>query len=57
MRIRVGGTFRLPWPGEIGGDVTEVYCPRCARERLARVQAGEYAGMPEFVAARKSVNL
>jgi hypothetical protein len=52
MRIRVGGAFRLPWPGEVSGEVTEVFCPRCARERLARVQAGEFAGVGGFVAAR-----
>lgn len=44
MRIRVKGMFRLPWPGEIGGqEVEEVFCVRCARERLAQVQAGEFA--------------
>lgn len=56
MRIRVRGSFRLPWPGEVGGEVTEVYCPRCARERLARIQAGEYAVAQQFAPARKSVN-
>lgn len=46
MRIRVEGTFRLPWPGEIGGqEVAEIYCARCAKDRLARVQAGEFAAM------------
>ncbi|MDR1533531.1 MAG: hypothetical protein LBU64_00300 [Planctomycetota bacterium] len=53
QRIRVGEAFRLPWPGELkGGDeVAEVYCPRCAREMLGRIQAGEFA--VENVSARK----
>ena len=42
-RIRVDGQFRLPWPGELDGEISEVYCPRCARERLERVRAGELA--------------
>lgn len=42
-RIRVDGGFRLPWPGELEGGVSEVYCPRCAREMLARIQSGEFA--------------
>lgn len=52
LRIRVEGMFRLPWPGEIGGEqIEEVYCVRCARERLARVRAGEYA-MVAYVGRR-----
>lgn len=42
-RIRVNGLFRLPWPGELEGEIVEVFCPRCAKERLARVRAGEFA--------------
>lgn len=41
-RIRVDGVFRLPWPGELGGEIAEVFCSRCAKEMLARIQAGEF---------------
>ncbi|MDR1518557.1 MAG: hypothetical protein LBU23_00220 [Planctomycetota bacterium] len=43
QRIRVNGAFRLPWPGELEGRIVEVYCPRCAREMIARIRAGEFA--------------
>lgn len=56
MRIRVGGAFRLPWPGEVTSEVAEVYCSRCARERLARIQAGEFAGDIQFNPVRKVAN-
>ena len=42
-RIRMDGEFRLPWPGELKGRISEVYCPHCAKEALARIQAGEFA--------------
>ncbi|MDR2392423.1 MAG: hypothetical protein LBE84_12200 [Planctomycetota bacterium] len=43
-RIRVDGRFRLPLPGErLEGRTAEVYCPRCAREMLVRIRAGEFA--------------
>lgn len=41
-RIRVDGVFRLPWPGELDGEISEVYCAKCAREMLDRIQAGEF---------------
>ena len=57
LRVRVNGNFRLPFPGEIKGEVAEVYCLRCARERLSRVQAGEFATDMAFpAAARKAAN-
>jgi hypothetical protein len=56
LRIRVNGGFRLPWPGEVRGEVAEVYCARCARERLARIQAGEFAGEYGVAAARRAAN-
>lgn len=43
LRIRVDGVFRLPWPGEVNAPVAEVFCPRCAKDLLARIQAGEFA--------------
>lgn len=47
-RIRADGIFRLPWPGEMeGAKVSEVYCPRCAKEMLARIQNGEFAHLHE----------
>ena len=52
-RIRVAGRFRLPLPGERPeGRIAEVYCPRCAREMLARIRAGEFA-VEDGVAARR----
>ncbi len=42
-RIEDNGEFRLPWPGELGVDIREVYCPRCARETLRSIQAGAFA--------------
>ena len=56
MRIRVAGAFRLPWPGEVTSEVAEVYCSRCARDRLARIQAGEFAGDIQFMPMRKAAN-
>lgn len=55
-RIRVDGVFRLPWPGELDGERAEVFCSRCARERLARIQAGEFARSWEMEAPRKAAN-
>lgn len=56
MRIRVNGGFRLPWPGEVNGEVAEVFCSRCARDRLARIQAGEFAHDFHFAGVRKAAN-
>lgn len=42
-RIRDDGEFRLPWPGELGHEIAETYCPRCARETLQRIQNGDFA--------------
>ena len=53
-RIRIDGMFRLPWPGELDGDVVEVYCSRCAKDMLARIQAGEFAF--HSAAERKAAN-
>ena len=56
-RIRVDGLFRLPWPGErLDGRVAEVYCPRCAREMLARIRAGEFATEDGTAPRRDAVN-
>ncbi len=56
-RIRVDGQFRLPWPGELDGEIVEVFCPRCAKELIARVRAGEFAhGYGEAV-DRRAANL
>ena len=53
-RIRVDGVFRLPWPGELDGDIAEVFCSRCAKDMLARIQSGEFAR--EAMAERKAAN-
>ena len=42
-RIKDQGEFRLPWPGELGYNIREVYCPRCARETLKIIQSGAFA--------------
>lgn len=42
-RIEDNGEFRLPWPGELGLSIREVYCPRCARETLKIIQSGAFA--------------
>lgn len=55
-RIRVDGTFRLPWPGELDGDISEVFCSRCAREMLARIQSGEFVREYEAAEKRKVAN-
>ncbi len=57
-RIRVDGMFRLPWPGELQGEIAEVFCSRCARDRLARVQAGEFArdDVAAFMPSRRAAN-
>ena len=55
-RIRVDGVFRLPWPGELDGERAEVFCSRCAREMLSRIQSGEFAGMTGTYADRKAAN-
>ena len=44
-RIRVDGLFRLPWPGELNGEIADVFCARCAKEMLQRIQAGEFAAL------------
>ena len=54
-RIRVDGKYRLPWPGELSGEIAETYCPRCAEETLTRIQAGEFAELAERRAARRKV--
>lgn len=46
-RIRVDGQYRLPFPGEIRAETAETYCPRCARETLERIRAGEFAAMSD----------
>lgn len=55
-RIRVDGVFRLPWPGELDGEIAEVFCSRCAKERLARVRAGEFAFGFGAQPSRKAAN-
>ena len=55
-RIRVDGSYRLPWPGELSGETAETYCPRCAKETLALIQSGEFARMAERRAAAKSAS-
>ena len=55
-RIRVDGVFRLPWPGELDGRVAEVYCPRCAKERLARIRNGEFVYEAGISLARGAAN-
>ena len=55
-RIRVDGVFRLPWPGELNGVICEVFCARCAREMLARIQSGEFASPEGGAEARKAAN-
>lgn len=47
-RIRDNGHYRLPWPGELGHDISETYCPRCAHETLTRIQNGEFARLAVF---------
>ncbi len=56
LRIRVDGMFRLPWPGELAGEIVEVFCPRCAKDRLARVRAGEFALGLERETGRAAAN-
>lgn len=55
QRIRVDGKYRLPWPGELSGQVAETYCPRCAEETLKRIQSGEIAHMADRRHARRKV--
>lgn len=55
-RIRVDGVFRLPWPGELEGEIAEVFCARCAKEMLKRIQAGEFATGTAAYDARKAAN-
>ena len=57
-RIRVDGMFRLPWPGELQGEIAEVFCSRCAKDRLARIQAGEFAreSAAALMPARRAAN-
>ena len=55
-RIRVDGVFRLPWPGELDGEIAEVYCSRCAREMLARIQSGEFARDRDAAGERRAAN-
>ena|GEM_PF-2015022 len=56
-RIRVDGTFRLPWPGELAGEIAEVFCAKCAKEMLDRIRSGEFMDRHnEFGERRKAVN-
>lgn len=55
-RIRVDGVFRLPWPGELSGEISEVFCARCAKEMLARIQSGEFAATRHADEMRKVAN-
>lgn len=55
-RIRVDGSFRLPWPGELDGEISEVFCARCARDMLSRIQSGEFAALSAYEDRRKAVN-
>ncbi len=55
-RIRVDGVFRLPWPGELDGEIAEVYCPRCAKEMLKRIQSGEFYRGYAAAGGRKVAN-
>lgn len=50
-RIRVDGDFRLPWMGELSGEIADTYCPHCAEEALQRIQSGEY----ERIARRRAL--
>jgi len=52
-RIRVDGKYRLPWPGELSGEIAETYCPRCAEDTLKRIQSGEFAQMAERRTAKR----
>ena len=54
-RIRVDGKYRLPWPGELGGEIAETYCPRCAQETLEQIRAGAFASREEEAPARREV--
>ena len=54
-RIRVDGKYRLPWPGELAGEVAETYCPRCAEETLTRIQTGELAELADRRTRRRKV--
>lgn len=53
-RIRVDGKYRLPWPGELAGELAETYCPRCAKEMLLKIQQGELSQMADRRAARRN---
>jgi hypothetical protein len=53
-RIRTDGKYRLPWPGELSGEIAETYCPRCARETLRLIQTGELAAIADRRAARRA---
>jgi len=53
-RIRVDGVYRLPWPGELSGRVSEVYCPRCAEEMIMRIRAGEFS--VDAMAGKRAAN-
>jgi DNA primase large subunit len=48
-RVRDRGQYRHAWPGELPLHVSHTYCPRCARETLAKLQRGE---LPPHYAAR-----
>lgn len=54
-RIRDKDRFRLPWPGELGMEIEETYCPRCAAAELQRIQSGEMAKQAERRALRGAV--
>ena len=53
-RIKDNGEFRLPWPGELGTDIKEVYCKRCAQETLKLIQHGVFARHSILVQERRS---
>ncbi|MCC8115827.1 MAG: hypothetical protein LIP18_01500 [Planctomycetes bacterium] len=56
LRIRDDGVFRLPWPGEVKGEVAKVFCSRCARDMLRRIQAGEFAHGLDIETGRMAAN-
>lgn len=53
-RIRVDGRYRLPWPGELDGEIAETYCPRCAQERLEEIQNGTVLRLAELRLQRRA---
>jgi hypothetical protein len=45
-RVRENGNYRLPVPSELSAAVSETYCPRCARETLAKLSPGDFIALP-----------